>query len=156
MTKYLFLLNYIKMMEYDWLDKIARHHEQYPMRVTHPYYGAIYGIHNMESDIWDPYVFFHIWQVWKHYGNIMAIIFHTMENFFMEILWIWKKFIWPYYGGNRIFHNFTYYGKNFHTMENLWSSISHKFPYHIFFTRCGLTCKTFHYSVHSKMHVTFF
>ena len=84
-----------------------------------------------------PIYFFHIWQVWKYYGKIMAIIFHTMEIFFMEILWIWKKFIWPYYGRNRIFHNFPYYGKNFHSMENLWRSISHKFPYHIFFTSCA-------------------
>ena len=72
--------------------------------------------------------------LWKHYGHN----FPYYEKFSMEILWIWKKFLWPYYGRNRIFHNFPYYGKNFHSMENLWRSICHKFPYHIFFTSCDL------------------
>ena len=95
----------------------------------------------MASIIWNPTYGTHIFFpymasmeiLWKNYGHN----FPYNGNFFYGNTMDMEKFIWPYYGRNRIFHNFPYYGKNFHSMENLWRSISHKFPYHIFFTSCA-------------------
>ena len=83
-----------------------------------------------------------LWNIMEHYGRNMAYLFYvygmkSMEKFYGTYGNIMET-LWPYYGRNRIFHNFPYYGKNFHSIENLWRAICHMIPYHICFTSCDL------------------
>ena len=59
-----------------------------------------------------------LWNIMEHYGRNMAYLFYVYGMKSMEKIYGTygniMETLWPYYGRNRIFHNFPYYGKNFY------------------------------------------
>ena len=75
------------------------------------------------------YTYGTLWNIMEHYGRNMAYLFYvygmkSMEKNYGTYGNIMET-LWPYYGRNRIFHNFPYYGKKFygHTMDEIAFSI---------------------------------